>query len=91
MKVCDIFRQCIYSLVTLYCTHQYIMINTKKKMFPRTKSSTPNGRFLNRFGLLVHGEVVLEFCSSLIVYCEKTSTMAKVSITERAQEFSCAR
>jgi len=40
--------------------------------------------------LLVHGKVLVGKFSSLIVYYEKKN-MAIISITERAQSFSCIR
>jgi len=90
-----LLKQCIWSLVTLYCTPIY-RLTERKKPFPCTKLSMQNGRCKLGYvlGLLVQGKVTVEFGRKLfLVDCLlwKTLNIMKISITERAQALSCTR
>ena len=85
------------SKVWLRCiVHTNISTNGKKNTFPCIKLSMRNGRCEHRFRarLLVHGKVVVEFGRKVFPVdwlLWKTLNMAKISITERGQVFSCTR
>ena len=62
MISCDIFNQCIQSLVTLYCTHKYRSTERKKRFLVQNCPCVTVGVEIGYLlGLLVHDKVIVEF------------------------------